>query len=331
MNQASPTAAVESWPRVLIGLTVAAGALLALSLLTGPAGFGLPPAGTRWLIMTEIRAPRALLGLLVGASLGIAGAALQGYLRNPLGEPGIVGTSAGAALGAVVAIHTGLAGGFALALPLSGLIGGAVATVTVLALAGGNSGTLTLILSGVAVSSAATALTSLALNLSPNPFAAVEMVFWLMGSLADRSTTQLLLAGPIMIAGQILLLLLGRSLDALSLGEDVATNLGVDLARTRLMLVLGTAMTVGAATAVTGTIAFVGLIVPHVLRPFVGHAPGRLLIASLLGGAILLLAADLALRLLTPGGELRLGVLTALIGSPFFVWLVLRTRREMAP
>jgi iron complex transport system permease protein len=230
-----------------------------------------------------------------------------------------------------VAIHTGLSAGFALALPLGGLAGAGLATLTVLALAGSNSGTLTLILAGVAVSSAATALTSLALNLSPNPFAAVEMVYWLMGSLADRSTTQLFLAGPIMIAGQILLVMLARSLDALSLGEDVATNLGVDLSRTRLLLVLGTAMTVGAATAVTGTIAFVGLIVPHVLRPFVGHAPGRLLVASLLGGAILLLAADLALRLITPGGELRLGVLTALIGAPFFVWLVMRTRREMAP
>jgi iron complex transport system permease protein len=211
------------------------------------------------------------------------------------------------------------------------MAGAGLATLTVLTLAGANSGSLTLILAGVAVSSAATALTSLALNLSPNPFAAVEMVFWLMGSLADRSTTHLLLAGPIMIVGQIMLLMLARPLDALSLGEDVAANLGVDLARTRLLLVLGTALTVGAATAVTGTIAFVGLIVPHILRPFVGHGPGRLLAASLLGGAMLLLAADLALRLLAPGGELRLGVLTALIGAPFFIWLVLRSRREMAP
>jgi iron complex transport system permease protein len=319
------------WPHLLAALVAATLALLALSLLTGPTGFGLPQAEARWLIMTEVRTPRALLGLLVGASLGIAGASLQGYLRNPLGEPGVVGTSAGAALGAVVAIHTGLAASVPLALPLGGLAGAAAATLTVIALAGRHGGTLTLVLAGVAVSAAATALTSLALNLSSNPFAAVEMVFWLMGSLADRSTTQLFLAAPIMIAGQALLLALARPLDALSLGEDVASNLGVDLARTRLLLVAGTAMTVGGATAVTGIIPYIGLIVPHVLRPLVGHAPGRLLTASLLAGAIMLLAADLLLRLVAPGGALRLGVLTAIVGSPFFIWLVVSTRTKLTP
>jgi iron complex transport system permease protein len=181
------------------------------------------------------------------------------------------------------------------------------------------------------VSGIATALISLALNLSQNPFAAVEMVFWLMGSLADRSLTQVWLAAPPILAGMAVLLLLGRTLDALSLGEDAARSLGVDVARTRLALVAGTALAVGAATAVTGVIGFVGLLVPHVLRPFAGHRPSLLLPASALAGAIFLLVADIGLRLASPWTDLRIGVLTALIGAPFFVWLVLKTRAELAP
>ena len=301
-----------------------------LSLSIGPAGFGIPQRAAS-LILMEIRLPRTLLGILIGGSLGLAGAVLQGYLRNPLAEPGVIGISGGAGLGAVLAIHTGLSGLFALALPIGGMLGALAATLLVLRLAGPRGGALTLILAGVAVSSLATALISLALSLSRNPFAAVEIVYWLLGSLADRSLTHVWLAAPFMIAGIWLMLRLGAGLDALSLGEDAAENLGIDLVRLRQTAIAGAALAVGAATAVAGSIGFVGLVVPHLLRPYVGHQPSRLLPACLVGGAVLVLVADIALRLLTPSGELRLGVVTALIGTPLFLWLVHQTRRELAP
>lgn len=315
--------------RLLVASLSAATALLAVvSLLLGPGGFGLPAASAS-LILFEIRLPRTLLCILIGASLGLAGAALQGYLRNPLAEPGIIGASSGAGVGAVLAIHTGLTQTLALALPVGGMLGALAATALVVLLAGERGGPLTLILAGVAVSSVATALLSLVLSLAQNPFAAVEIVFWLLGSLADRSLVHVALAGPFMVAGIALLAGLGRSLDALSLGEEAAENLGVDLARLRLQAVIGAALAVGSATAIAGTIGFVGLVVPHLLRPFVGEEPSRLLTVSLLGGATLLLAADIAVRLLTPAGELRLGVLTALIGTPLFLWLIVKARREL--
>ncbi|HEY7599185.1 MAG TPA: iron ABC transporter permease [Candidatus Limnocylindrales bacterium] len=317
---------------LLGGLAAAALAAFVLSLTIGPAGLGIEATGeARTLILWEVRLPRAVLGALVGSTLGLSGAALQGYLRNPLAEPGLVGVSGGAALGAVFAIHIGLAQIVALALPIGGLVGAAIAMLAVIALAGVHGGPMTLILAGVAVSSIATALISLALNLSENPFASVEMVFWLMGSLADRSLTQVWLAAPPILAGMGMLLFLGRALDALTLGEDAAQSLGIDVARTRLALVVGTALAVGAATSVTGVIGFVGLLVPHVLRPFAGHRPSLLLPASALAGAIFLLVADIGLRLASPWTDLRIGVLTALIGAPFFVWLVLKTRAELAP
>lgn len=317
---------------LIAALAVATAVAFLLSLAIGPSGFGFgPPGEAGSLIFWEIRLPRAMLGALVGAALGLAGAALQGYLRNPLAEPGLIGVSGGAALGAVLAIHLGLSQAIALALPAGGLAGAALAMLAVVTLAGIQGGPVTLILAGLAVSAIATALISLALNLSQNPFASVEMVFWLMGSLADRSLTQVWLAGPLILAGMGLLLVLGRALDALALGEDAARSLGIDLARTRLAVVAGTALSIGAATAVTGIIGFVGLLVPHVLRPLAGHRPGLLLPASMLGGAIFLLVADIGLRLLQPVVDLRVGVLTALIGAPFFVWLVLRTRGDLAP
>lgn len=319
-------------------LAILTAALFLLSLLVGPSGIGLPDGTARWPVLVEIRLPRALLAVLIGGALGLAGAALQGYLRNALAEPGLIGASSGAGLGAVLAIHSGASAAFSLALPLGGLAGAALATLAVLALAGtigrdatSGGGPLPLILAGVAVSSLATALIALALNLSANPFAAVEIVYWLMGSLADRSMNHVLLAAPPIALGIMLLLRLAPALDALSLGEDAAANLGVDLTSLQRTVIAGTALVVGAATAVAGTIGFVGLMVPHVLRPHVGHAPGRLLPASLAGGAALVLAADILLRLLAPSGELRLGVLTALIGAPFFLWLVARMRHELEP
>lgn len=327
----SRSLAAERDARVTITrLSVVVAVLAVLSMLVGPAGLALPADSAR-LILVEIRLPRTLLAILVGGGLGLAGAVLQGYLRNPLAEPGVIGIAGGAGLGAVLAIHSGASAAFALALPLGGLLGAAVAMLAVLALAGTRGGGLSLILAGVAVASLASALISGVLALSRNPFAAVEIVFWLLGSLADRSLAHVWLAAPFVVAGAIVLLAQGRRLDALALGEDVASNLGVDAARLRLAVVAGCTLVVGAATAVAGTIGFVGLVVPHLLRPRVGHVPSKLLPASLLGGAALLLAADLALRVVTPAGELRLGVVTALIGTPFFLWLVAKTRRELVP
>jgi iron complex transport system permease protein len=318
--------------QLLVALGIAAALAFILSLSVGPGGFGIEATGeARALIFYEIRLPRAVLGALVGGALGLSGAALQGYLRNPLAEPSLVGVSSGAALGAVLAIHLGLSQVLALALPVGALVGAAAAMLAVVALAGARSEPVTLILAGLAVSSIATALIWLALNLSQNPFASVEMVFWMMGSLADRSLTQLWISAPLILAGGALLLTIARALDALTLGEDAATSLGIDLARTRLAVVAGTALAVGATTAVTGVIGFVGLIVPHMLRPLAQHRPGLLLPAGALGGAVMLLVADVALRLVQPWVELRIGVLTALIGAPFFVWLVLKTRSELAP
>ena len=326
--------------RLLIaGLCLLVALLFAVSLLVGPAALGLGESlealfsgrgKAQVLVMREIRLPRALLGLMIGATLGLSGAALQGYLRNPLAEPGLIGVAPCASLGAVIAIFTGLAAAFPLALPLTALAGAGVAVLVIQAMAGIRGGAITLILAGVALSSFAGALTSLVLNLSPNPFAALEIVFWMLGSLADRSMLHVQLAAPFMIVGWAMLIVLGRGLDALTLGEDAAASMGVRLSRLRGLAVVGTAASVGAATAVAGAIGFVGLVVPHLLRPLVGARPSRLLLASALGGAAMLLAADLAVRLIAPGKDLKLGVLTALVGAPFFLWLIIKTRRRLA-
>lgn len=325
-----PGSQIRARERPLTWLGALAAIGLIASLLVGPAGLGFPGSGeAARLVLMEIRLPRAILGALIGAALGLSGAVLQGYLRNPLAEPGLIGVSGGAALGAVIAIHSGASAAFALALPLGGLTGAGLATLALLLLAGAHASPLTLILAGVAISSVAAALTSLVLNLAPNPFASVEMVFWMMGSLTDRSLTHVWLAAPLIAAGIGLLLTTGPALDALTLGEEAAANLGADLDGLRLRVVTGVALAIGAATAVAGTIGFVGLVVPHLLRPLVGASPSRLLWASLMGGAALVLAADVVLRLVSPLGDVRLGVFTALVGAPFFLWLVLKTRTEL--
>jgi len=326
--------------RLTLFLLVAATAILfVLSLTVGPAAIAFAD-GMRALfsdsgdavalVMQEVRLPRAMLGLMIGATLGLSGAALQGYLRNPLAEPGLIGVSASASLGAVLAIYSGLTLVFPLALPIAALVAALLAVFVVQALAGIRGGTLTIILAGVAVSSFAGAMTSLALNLSPNPFAALEIMFWMLGSLTDRSMTQVWLAAPFMVAGWLMLGLLARALDALTLGADAASSLGVDMRRVQFLAVFGTAMSVGAATAVAGAIGFVGLVVPHLLRPLAGSRPSHLLPASALGGACVVLAADILVRVIAPGRDLKLGVLTAIVGAPFFLWLVYRTRRRLA-
>jgi len=322
---------------ILAGLTLATLALLLLSLTVGYSAlspeqilhglFG-PADDPTVVIVREIRLPRLLLALIVGAALGLSGAALQGLLYNPLAEPGLTGVSATAALGAVIALYFGLAAWSPWALPLAAMAGAALAALAQLALVLRGAGTLTLILAGVAVSSWAIALTSLAMNLSPNPYALNELVLWLLGSVRDRSLDDVGLSLPFVLAGGAVLLACRRGLDALTLGAETAASLGVDLMRLRALVVLGTALAVGAAVAVAGSIGFVGLIVPHLVRPLVGPLPSRLLLPSALGGGLLVLAADTVVRLISIGPELQLGVVTALVGAPFFLALILRLGRD---
>lgn len=278
------------------------------------------------LIVTQIRLPRVILAVLTGGILGLSGAVLQGLLRNPLAEPGLLGVSAGASLGAVIAIYYGFTASFALAAPLFALVGGLVTAALALLLARGG-GTLSLILAGSAISGIAFAGVSLALNLAPDPYAAYEIMTWLMGSLADRSWDHVGIAAPFILTGGMLLLPTGRALDALALGEAQAESLGIDVGRVRLLALFGTALGVGAATAVAGAVGFVGLIAPHVVRPLTGHRPGRTLVPATLAGAILVVLADIATRLVHAGGApIGLGVFISVLGAPFFLWLVLHMR-----
>ncbi len=284
-----------------------------------------PDLSLAGLVLTELRLPRAILAILVGAALGLSGAVLQGLLRNPLAEPGLLGVSGGAALGAVISIYFGLAASFPLATPLLGLAGAMAAGA--LTFAFGRGGTLTLILAGAAVSGLMGAFLALALNFAPSPYAAYEAGLWMLGSLSEKSWDHIGLAAPFILVGLALLSTLGRAVDALALGEIQALSLGVDLDRSRLVAVLGVGLAVGAATSVTGSIGFIGLVAPHLVRPFVGHQPSRTLLPSALLGATLLLIADVGTRLIHTNTELRLGVITSLIGAPVFFWLVMRLRK----
>jgi iron complex transport system permease protein len=305
-------------------LVLAVAVLFAVSLATGAAG--LSPADP--LILWQIRLPRAALAVLIGGGLGLSGAVLQGALRNPLADPGLLGIAGAAGLGAVLAFYWGLSAAFAPALPLAGLAGATLGAALLLGFAGRAMSGAALILAGVALSALTAALLALALTLAPNPFALAEITFWLMGGLEDRTLTHLVLAAPPILLGVALLLRLGRGLDALALGESVAASLGLPPGRTLRLAALGVALAVGAGAAVAGGIGFVGLVVPHLLRPHFGERPSALLLPSALGGAALVQAADLlarALPLVLPlQQEPRLGVLTALIGAPFLVRIARR-------
>jgi iron complex transport system permease protein len=268
-----------------------------------------------------------VLACLAGGALGLSGAVLQGLTRNPLAEPGLLGVTAGASLGAVIAIYFGMSAAFEYMAPVMGLVGAVGACALTFAL-GRNGGTMTFILAGAAVSGLAGALISVALNLSPSPYASYEIMTWLMGSLADRSWNHVWLVLPFIVIGCAVLLYTGKGLDALSLGEIQAQSLGINLSRLRVLALLGTAFAVGAATSVTGAIGFVGLISPHLVRPLVDSRPRQILLPAAILGAVLLLAADIATRLIHIGPELKLGVLTSLIGTPFFFWLVVRMRKN---
>lgn len=284
-------------------------------------------------VFWELRVPRAALGAMVGASLGLSGAAMQGLMHNPLVEPGIGGVSAGAALGAVVAIYSGLSSASGLFTPIAGMAGALLAIAAVALIGGRSVAPEAVLLAGFVVTTGCNALIALALNMSPNPFASHEIIFWLLGSLADRSAGQLRAVAAPMALGAGLLLSCGGGLRAWSLGSAAAASLGVKPGGLRLRLLLGSALSVGAAVSVSGTIGFVGLFVPHVLRPLVHGDPARLLWASALGGALALTWADLLARLsgrALAGGELKLGVVTALLGTPPLLLLALRARRGVA-
>lgn len=280
-------------------------------------------------ILVELRLPRAILGVLVGASLGLAGAAMQGYLRNALAEPGTLGIAAISALGAVLSIFFNIASWHPWVLPICGVLGGVGGMMILFVLSGRTASALTLVLSGIILSALAVAGISLALSLSPSPWAAGEIVRWMLGGLTDRSFDELTIAAPLIIVGCVAVLGCRRSLDALTLGETGARSLGIDLNRAQWQLALGIGLIVGGSTAVTGVIGFVGLIVPHLMRPIVGSRPGALLIPSAIGGAALVLAGDIVVRVLPGGSELELGVVMSLIGAPFFFVLLHSMRRKL--
>jgi len=322
--------------RVTLALVALAFAFACWSFLLGPSDLS-PRAlfaglfdghGAAGIIAREIRLPRAALALVIGAALGGSGAALQGLFCNPLAEPGVTGVTSAAGLGAVLALYFGFAAANALALPAFAIAGALAAAGILYLLSRSGAGVVALILAGVAIASFATALTALALSFSANPYAMSEMVLWMMGSLKDRTLNDLAFALPLTAAGLALLLTAARGLDALTLGEDAARSLGIDVASVRGRVIVGVALATGAATAAAGAVAFVGLVVPHLLRPFCSYQPARLILPSALGGAVLVTAADVAVRLIASDGQLLLGVVTAMLGAPFFLWLILRMRGE---
>ena len=283
-----------------------------------------------WAIVFGLRLPRTILAILVGGALGLSGAALQGYTRNALADPGVLGVSSMAAFGAVMTLYFGVAGHAAWTLPVAAMAGAGAGVLVLLALAGATSSIVTFILAGVIVQTVAGAGVALALNLAPDVWSVNEIVNWLMGSLADRSVDEVKLAAPGILVGSAILLSLGRPLDALTLGETGARSLGVDLRLTRIALALGVALAVGSSVAVTGVIGFVGLVTPHLLRPLVGGKPGALLAPSFLGGAALVLAGDILVRLTPAASEVKLSVAMTALGGPFFLALLIGMRRRLA-
>lgn len=301
--------------------------LFAGSLMTGKAWVpvdALWSSDPRWAIIAELRLPRAALATLLGASLGLSGAVMQGWLRNPLADPGVLGVSAAAALGAVAAIVLGSAGQWAIFACAMAAAAGGLGLLAALTWRAETPAAF--VLAGTVLASLAAALTAFLISIAPNPYAVAAAIDWLMGALTDRGPDDLLHGAPFMLGGCALLLATGRSLDALTLGSDAARSLGISLGRLQALVVAGAGLAVGAGVAVTGVIGFVGLVVPHLLRPLAGARPSALLVPSALGGAALVLAADSLCRLAPGAGEVRLGVAMALIGAPFFLALLLGER-----
>jgi iron complex transport system permease protein len=323
------------------GFFVGALAILLIGLSVGSLGLGVAHLswramaqglfdgqGTAGIIMREIRLPRLLLSLLVGFSLGLCGASMQGLLRNPLAEPAVFGAPQAAALGAVIVLYSGAADAYSFALPLTAILAAFVSVALILLVAGRSAGVVTLILAGLAIASLCAAATSLVINLSPNPFAVTEIVFWLMGSFEDRSFHHVLIVAPFIGLSSVLLLAGGRGYKALTLGEETAASLGIDVPRLGWMVVFAVALGVGAGVAVCGAIGFVGLVAPHLVRHAFGGDPQRILLPSALAGAALLTGADILVRLIPSMSEIKVGVVTALLGVPLFLYLIM-TRRVM--
>lgn len=320
-------------------LAVMAAALFALSALVGTAALPLDETlaalarlGDERIrtIVWELRLPRAAAAFAVGAALGLAGAGMQGLLQNPLAEPGVLGVSAFSALGAVVAIFFGFAAVSSLAVPVAAILGAGLAAALLALAAARGARSVTLLLIGIGLSSVAGALMSLALNLAPNPYSLSDLVNWMMGSVANRSWADMAFGAPWWIAGAALVLLAGPGLRALSLGDETAASLGADPKQLRLLVIGGTSLLTGASVAVAGTIGFVGIVAPHVVRPFVKHDPQRLLVPSALLAGVILMAADIAVRVLPFQQELKLGVAAALVGGPVFIWIAARLGKSSA-
>ncbi len=317
----------------LILLILAAIACILLSLFLGSAPLSLTDVSAalsgngselNQQIIWELRLPRALLAIFIGAGLGASGAALQGYTRNELAAPGILGFSACAALGAVVALYFGLPH---LVTPAA-LIGAGIGATLILGIAGLKKSAGVLILAGVGVGALATAITGLVMNFAPNPWALSEIVYWMMGSLRHADMSGLFICAPLTLLGIGCLWFIGPDLKSLSLGELTAQSLGVSIGKVQALLVTGVALCVGSGVAIAGAIGFVGLFVPHITRMIFGPDPARLITRSAIAGGIFLLLADMVTRAWSgPGTTLYLGILTSLIGVPFFLWLVVREVR----
>ena len=319
----------------LTGLTLACLAALFTACLLGSTPIGIDRvvaallgAGTPGdqLVVVHIRLPRAMTAFAVGAALGASGAALQGLLRNPLAEPGVLGVSAVASLGATGALYYGYAALSAWAMPVAAIVG-ALAGTTLIALAAlRTASTVTLILIGVGLSSFAGAAMNLMMNLAPNPFSLVDMVNWMLGTVANRSFQDLAFAAPFLVAGLGVLFAARRGLSALTLGEEAASGVGLNLRRQRLLIVLGAGLSTGAAVALAGVIGFVGIVAPHIVRPMVDHDPARSLLPSALLAGLILVLADIGVRLMPTVNELKLGIVAALIGAPAFIWIAMQRR-----
>ena len=326
---------LKPWPRsvLILALVCLAGLLFLTSLSVGrvtiPWSAWFDQSDPRSAIILGLRLPRSILAVAVGAALGMSGAAMQGYTRNPLADPGILGVGAMAAFGAVMTLYLGQGAAETWVIASAAMVGALAAVAILMAISGSASTTVTFILAGVILNTVASAGVSLALNLAPTPWAVNEIVNWLMGSLADRSVNEVSFAAPLVAAGLCLLMSTRRALDALTLGEIGARSLGVNMRRTRWLLAFGVALTAGASVAVTGVIGFVGLVVPHLLRPFLGARPGALLLSSAIGGAILVLIADIVVRLIPTPAEVKLGVAMAAVGGPFFFGLLMTMRRRL--
>lgn len=324
-----------SFSRLNLALAVAAVAALVAACFLGTTPMSVPrvlaafvgqaPAGDS-LVVWHIRLPRAAAAFVVGAALGASGAALQGLLRNPLAEPGVLGVSASASLAATFVLYYGLADTWGYSVPVAAITGASAASALIALVALRTSSVVTLILVGVGLSSFAGASMALLMNLAPNPFSLADMVNWMLGSVANRSADDLALALPFLTVGLAVLFVTRRGLSALTLGEEAAAGVGLNLRRQRLAVVLGTGLATGAAVAIAGTIGFVGIIAPHLVRPRVDHDPARSLLPSALLAGVILELADIGVRLLPTDSELKLGVVAALIGAPAFVWITLQRR-----